>query len=549
MKTSQPFARVFWAVSLAGALLLAACGGGGDGRTSDRTGGDDTGEETPAEQIDPDEIFVGYIDHDTDQEGEPVDGGTLILAPYVFGASLDPARQTDSGIGNGELSLFYDALLRYDYENDEFIPWLAESFESNDDFTTWTVKLRDGIEFTDGTPLDSSAAKLQMERTQEFRPGLYTDGITVETPDDLTVVYHLPEGWAGFPYALSVNPGRLVSPAAVEEYGEDIVSNPVGTGPFILKSWEPGEEIVTERNPDYWDGTPHLDGVKFVNIKGDQARYDSIKAGDADMTFLRDPKVVDDMRNDGFRGFLNVYSSGEVILINNGVHSDDTPGADVRIRRAIAMAIDIDLLREDLGDGTGLWTKQFFGLTPGIDMTVDALPYDPDTASELVEEAKADGFDGKLELTCNTAPEREREAVAIQAQLNAVGFDVTIDRVPTQADTIKKYQQDGTFELACYGFSFQGPWPSTDIQKLLGPGNTLGYEDPKIEELMRGFRQANSQEERSAAADAFQEHMNETQPIVPLSSNLEYVPWSDRVHGLEMTSFSQPIFSKAWLAE
>src|SRR5699024_6206179 len=104
-------------------------------------------------------------------------------APYVFGESLDPARQTDSGVGNGELSLFYDALLRYDYENDEFHPWLAESFESNDDLTVWTVKLREGIEFSDGTPLDSAAAKLQMERTQEFRPGLYTDGIEVDTPD------------------------------------------------------------------------------------------------------------------------------------------------------------------------------------------------------------------------------------------------------------------------------------------------------------------------------------------------------------------------------
>src|SRR5699024_3424829 len=101
---------------MAGALLLSACGGDGD-RTS--TPEDRYGDE-PAETIDPDHVFVGYVDRDTDDEGEPEEGGTLVHAPYVFGESLDPARQTDSGVGNGELSLFYDALLRYDYENDEF---------------------------------------------------------------------------------------------------------------------------------------------------------------------------------------------------------------------------------------------------------------------------------------------------------------------------------------------------------------------------------------------------------------------------------------------
>lgn len=546
MKTAQPLTRRLWLTLVAGALLLTACGGGSSERTSDRTGNGDDG---PAKTVDTDEIFVGYSDRDADQEGEPVEGGTLIVAPYVFAGSLDPARQTDSGVGNGELSLFYDALLRYDYENEEFVPWLAESFESDDDFRVWTVKLREGIEFSDGTPLDSAAVKLQMDRTQEFRPGLSTDGITVETPDDLTVIYTLPESWAGFPYILSVNPGRIVSPTAVEEHGEDIISNPVGTGPFVLKSWEPGEELVAERNLSYWDGEPHLDAVKFVSIKGDQARYDSLKSGDVDLTYLRDPKVVEAGLDEGVRGFVNIYAGSEVLLINNGVHSDDTPGADVRVRQAVAMAIDIDLLGDDVGEGSGLWTKELFGKTPGMDLTVDAVPYDPDAAQALLDEAKADGYDGKIELTCDATPQREREAVAIQAQLNAIGFDVTIDRVPSIADTIKKYQQEGTFELACYGFSFQGPWPHTDLSKLVSAGNTLGYEDPEIEGHLDALREAETVEERSAAADALQERMNETQPLVPLASAREFVAWSDRVHGMDMTSFSQPIWSKAWLAE
>lgn len=543
MRKHESTGRRMLAALVVGAMLLVSCGGDSEGRGAPDEGKTSNGgQEVPAGE-------VGFVDRDTDSEGEPVEGGTLIVAPYVFAAALDPARLTDSGVGNSELALFFDALVRYDHETGEYAPWLAESFESDDEYLTWTVKLREGVTFSDGTPLDSEAVKLHMERTQEHRPRIYVEGITVETPDPLTVVFNLPEPWAGFPYALSANPGRIVSPAAVEEYGDDIVANPVGTGPFVLKSWEPGEELVAERNPDYWDGTPHLDAVKYVNIKGDQARAESIKAGDADLSYLRDPIVVDEMRDAGFRGFLNVYGGGEVLIINNGVHSDETPGADERVRQAIAMAIDIDLLRDDLGNGKGLWTKQFLGLMPQLDTTVDGVGYDPDAAAALVEEAKADGYDGKIELTCNATPERERTATAVQAQLNAVGFDVSIDRVPSQADTIKKYQQDGTFELACYGFSFQGQMPFAELSNVLRPGNTLGYEDSEIEDILLEFRQAGTREEMSAAADRLQERMNETQPLLPLSSTQEFVPWSDRVHGMDVTSFGQPIYSDVWLAK
>lgn len=548
MRTTKPFGRRLMAASLAVGLLLTACGGSEDRTGTDR--GENGSESSPdgVDSISADGV-VGYVDREADNEGEPVDGGTLVIAPYVFAASLDPARSSDSGVAFGELALFFDALARYDYETGDYEPWLAESIESDDDHGTWTVKLREGITFTDGTPLDSEAVKLHMDRTQELRPGYVTDGITVETPDDLTIVYRLAEPWAGFPYVLATNPGRIVSPAAVEEYGDDIVSNPVGTGPFILKAWNGGEELIAERNPDYWNGTPHLDAVHFVSIKGQQAAVDAMKGDDIDLTVLREPIVVDEMRDAGYRGFLNVFSSGQVLLINNGVHSDDTPGADVRVRKAIAHAIDLDLFAQDASDGRGLWSKAVLGANPHLDTTVDGLDYDPDEARRLLDEAKADGYDGKIELTCHSSPESDRRAIATQSQLNAVGFDVKLDVVASPADTIRKYQQEGTFELACYGPSFQGDVPYVGLMNMFGERNTLGYDDPEMEELLTAFRLADSREELSAAADAFQERINETQPIVPLTSNQEFIVWSDEVRGIHVTSFGQIDFSEVWLAE
>lgn len=546
MKQGISLGRRSAAMGIAVALLLAACGGSDDrGGSTNGNGGDD-GIETPSASRDAE---VGYVDRSADLEGEPVEGGTLVVAPYVFASALDPARTSDSGVAYGELALFYDALARFDYESGEYEPWLAKSIEADDAYETWTVELREGITFSDGTPLDSAAVKLHLERTQQLRPGYVTDGITVETPDDLTIVYHLPEAWAGFPYVLATNPGRIVSPAAVEEHGDDIVANPVGTGPFVLKSWDAGEELVAERNPDYWNGTPHLDAVKYVSIKGQQAVVDAMKGRDVHLTFLREPLVVDAMRDEGYRGFLNVFSSGQILLINNGVHSDDTPGADVRVRQAIARAIDIELFGQDASEGKGLWTKGVLGLNPHLDTTVEGVGYDPDEARRLLEEAKADGYDGKIELTCHTSPESDRRAIATQSQLNAVGFDVSLDMVPSPADTIRKYQQEGTFELACYGPSFQGEVPYVGLMNMFGPGNTLGYEDPEMEELLAAFRLADSREAMSEAADRLQERINETQPIVPLTSNQEFIVWRDEVHGIDVTSFSQLDFSEAWLTE
>ncbi len=524
------------------ALLVSACGGS----SSDGSSSGNEGANTPSEKTG-EAGFIGFIDRKADQAGEPVDGGTLVFAPFAPARSLDPAASTDSGIGNAELSALYDALVRYDYEAEEYVPWVAESFDSDDAGKVWTIKLREGVNFSDGTPLDSAAVKLHLERSQELRPGSYTDDITVETPDDLTVVYTLPSPWPGFLYALSVNPGRIVSPAAVEEYGDEVSEHPVGVGPFVLDKWTPGEELVAKRNPDYWDGTPHLDGIKFVTIKGDDARADSLIAGDVDAGFVRTADPLKKLMDNDLRGFQNVFPGGEVLIINNGVKSDDVPGADVRVRRAMAMALDIDLMRDDLDGGSGLWTKEILGLTPELDTTVEALPYDADKATALLDEAKADGYDGKVTLTCDATPERERKAISVQAQLNAVGFDVTIDRVPTIADTMKKYQQDGTFELACYGFSVNGNAPIAVLSKLLSPGNTLGYEDPEIEGILDDLQSAKDRAEMSTAADALQTKFNETQPLIPLVSSTELLAWTTNVHGMDMTSFNQPIFAKAWI--
>lgn len=525
-------------IGVSAALLLSACGSGAKS--------DDAGDTTGGKKAQG-ESYVGFFDRKADLSGTPKDGGTLVFGTFSSALTLDPAGATDSGVGNAELSAFYDALARYDYEKAEFVPWLAESFEADADHKVWTVKLRKGVTFSDGTPLNAEAVKLHLERTKQLRPNLYTRDITAEVKDDLTVVYTLTSPWPGFGYALATNPGRIVSPAAVDKYGADVKSNPVGTGPFVLQKWTPGEETVAKRNPTYWGDKPHLDGVKFVTIKGDQARVDSLASGDLDVAFIRGADPIKALHDQKLLGFQNIFPSGEVLVINNGAKSDKVPGADVRVRKAIALALDVDLMKQDLGGGRGLWTKQILGHAAEVDATVDAVPYDPEAATKLLDEAKADGYDGKITLTCDTTPERERKMISVQAQLNAVGFDVKIDRVPSIRDTMKKYQQDGTFELACYGFSVNGIAPIAALSEMLGSGNSLGYKDPEIDGILADIRGAKDRKELSAAADALQTKVNETQPFVPQTSAAEVVSWTTKVKGMGITAFDQPMLHEVWL--
>lgn len=530
------------AVLAALALTAGACGG------NDNAEGDDGGASSDVTQladIDPADV-IGFV-NDGGEGGTPVQGGTLEFAPFASPRTLDPAKQTDSGVGNAELAAFYDALMRYDYDKDEFVPWQAESLSPNDDNTVWTLKLRDGIKFSDGTPLDSAAVALQMERTQENRPGLYTDGITMETPDDLTVVYTLPSAWADFAYALAVNPGRIPSPAAVEKFGEDYDTNPVGSGPFVLDSWAPGEELVAKANDDYWSDGPYLDELRFVNLSGDQAKLDSLQGDDLGAGFLRDPETVNEAIDSGLPGFNNIFPVGEALIINNGVNSDDTPGHDVRVRQAIAMALDPEILNRDINNGKGLWDIGIVGGISDLDLQVEPTAFDPEGAQELLEEAKADGYDGSIALTCDSTPDREREGLSIQAQLNAVGFDVELDRVPSITDTIRKSQTEGSFEIACYGYSFQVNIPYVGLSDKLGGDNDLGYDNPNMEGLLTAMREADDDESNVAAQDAMQEGFNETQPFVPLASVRELIAWNPEVHGIDVTSYNMPIFNGAWV--
>jgi peptide/nickel transport system substrate-binding protein len=534
------------AVAAVGLLALSAVACGGD---DDGDGGSAGGDEPPSAE----RGFVG------DQpDAEPQDGGTVSFGVYAEAAGLDPTVVTGSGTAGGtELAAIYDTLLRYDPETLEYEPQLAESIEANEDSSVWTLHLRDGVTFSDGTPLDAEAVVFSMRRHVELESrfaGMVARVADFETPDPLTVVFHLQEPWAGFPFTLAYMPGMIVSPTAVQELGdEEFNRSPVGAGPYTVDRYAPGEELVLTANDDYWDGRPHLDGVRFTALQGAQANLEALDSGDLQMAFLREPKVIDDARAADYPGYLNVPSLSSLLLINHGVRGQDRPTADLRVRQAIAAALLPEQLDQRADQGHGF---------PSYDVMSSASPYhdqgstlehDPERAQQLVEEVKAEtGWDGSLELACSNIPSRSNWALAVGAQLDAVGFDVTVDTSGTVADLIRQVSVDADYDLACWGFNIDDANPFISLSQHVASDsrqNVMGYADEEMDGLIDELREASDPEAITDILNQVQARWDETIPTVPTAVAPEFIAWDQSVHGAVPTVNSMLLLDEVFLAD
>lgn len=523
--------RMALLVVLVAAVFAAACGGdSGSATGEERDGGFTTGRIGPVE---PDE--------------DPTAGGSVTLAAFVEVPGLDPVVPVGNGCcGLNELAAIYDPLVRYEPDTAEFVPQLAESLEPNADFTEWTLKLRPGVTFTDDTPLDAEAVVFNLERHSEGRfaslVGLVQE---FETPDDLTVVMRTGEPWAGLPFMLSTMPGLIGSPTAIREMGDEFSSNPVGAGPYMLDRWTPGEELVLEPNPDYWGEGPYLDELRFVNLPDPLA---AIESGDIEASTVRGVVELDRAEQAGLSGYINHQNAGMVVFINNCALESctrDLPTKDVRVRQAITLAVDPAVVDNQLNGGNGGGSYDLFSETSRWHTTSSVTP-DREEASRLLEEVKAEtGWDGTLNFKGT-----EEVGVALQAQLEAVGFSIEIE--PMGVSELIEAQTALDYELLSSSWNLDDANPYFNLANRLEstrPTNTISYGNPEMDELIRQLRGAEAPEDVQAILDGIQQQVDETFPSLVLGAVPEGYAWTSDLRGVVPTSTSGILFHDAFLAE
>lgn len=522
-----------WVTALGLVVSLAACAGDSDDTPrADPT----TGPSTPA---------AGFVNQT--KAGTPKAGGTLTFADYSEARSLDPAVTIATGSSGGSaIAAVYDVLVRGDDATGDYEPWLAESLEPDAEQDEWTLGLRDGVTFSDGTPLDAAAVKASIERYIE-RGGsdaaVLSANITeIAVPDAKTVVFTLAKPWSTFWRMLSLGAGMVVAPTA--DQGKEFT--PIGAGPFTFGSYSPAEELVLKARKDYWGGAPHLDALRFVWINGGQANLEALQAGDAQMTFLREPEVVAKARATGMPGYLALLGLGNTLWINN---REGRPGADLRVRRAISLAVDADLLAERATNGTGMPTKNIFGPESrwysGAEDEVDL-----EEAKRLVAEAKADGYDGVLELLGSGTPAGRKEAVALQGMLQAAGFTVEIQTVSTIADRIQRMYMNHDFDITTGAGSISESDPFHQLNDNLSSDsflNITGSTSPEMDAALAALQSAANDTTRQDAIDEVQELWDDAVPAVNLATMAHLLVWDKEVHGVVADSEYMMLFNDAWI--
>ncbi|MDF1604696.1 ABC transporter substrate-binding protein [Nocardioides sp. YIM 152315] len=520
---------------MATVALVAGCGSSSDDDDADKQPG--AQERTYTE---------GLLN--IDDSGEPKDGGTLSFAAFSEPAALDPAVTIAAGSTGGvEMAAIYDTLMRYESADKDFVPQLAESLEPNDDFSEWTLTLRDGVKFSDGSALDSAAVKWSQERyvaNSGPETALWAGNVTaIETPDPQTVVYKLVGPWVLFPSILSTGPGMIVAKAS--DAGAKF--QPIGAGPFTFGAWKPQEELVLKANEGYWDGRPHLDEFRSVFLSDQQAAIDSMKSGSLGMVFVRDADKVDPLLDEKTPGYMNMVAASNIAVINA---EEGRPGADVRVRKAMVMGINPDLIRERAADGHGLAGSTIFQDYSRWHGETEGLPYDPEEAKKLLEEAKADGYDGKLVYKDQSDPVSRAVALVVKANLEQVGFEVELDLDRTVADTITAVAVNHDYDVSGWGLSFREGDPFSKMFSTTDSESpaTLGMATtPEMDKLLDEFKAASGEADQVEIMDKIQQQSNEQASYLNWGPVAEYIAWSPDLHGVVGGMNSIALLSKAWI--
>lgn len=530
---------------LAGSMVVTACGAGGSagGGPNDANAAAKGGNDA---SLSKDQIWTNGVVGATDK-GTPKDGGTLTVADYTEARSLDPTKTIPNGAAGGNaLAAIYDVLERYDVTSGTFQPWLARSLTPSKNDTVWTLALRKGVTFTDGTPLNATAVLGSIGyymKNAGFNTLTLATNIKSMVPKGAdTVVFTMNAPWTGFPAMLAGGPGMIVAPAA---YKDPKNFTPIGAGPFTFGSYKPSEELVLNANPHYWKGKPHLAKLRFVWLGSDSAKMDALKSGSVDVANIRAPQDVEAARKAGYAGIMSTSGLASLFWINNRAGH---PGHDPRIRQAINAAIDPNLYAQRTAAGAGLPTRNIFATSQRLYADIPTAGYDPAKAKKLVAQAKAAGESTTLTFLGQGDPVSQAGAVATKAMLEAAGFTVKTETLTNVADQLQRIYVTHDFDMVVAAMSLSDELLYSRLASGLdskSPQNAPGYANAAMDKLVSQARSATPAQAK-VVAKKVDELWQKTIPGVVMGAGGFFQPWNSDVHGVQPDTETLMLFGQAW---
>ena len=471
-------------------------------------------------------------------QASPVRGGTLTALlhpepPYLLSA-VDPTLQMAV-----VTTKIYEGLLWYDLEMKPQ-PLLAETWSVAADGLSYVFNLRKGVKWHDGKDFTSAdvAFSLNVWKTRHARGRQsYARVIGVETPDAHTIIFRLSEPAPQMATVFSAYESPIIPKHVFD--GTDLLQNPaatapIGTGPFKFKEWKRGDNLILERNANYWDGDkPYLDRIVFRFIADASARAAALEAGEAQIGCLT-PAPLSDMerltKNPALVATVDGYQyMAPVLLLQLNVRSG--PMANQKVRQAIAHAINRDLLTKTVWFGYGHPATSPVSSVVKAWYTTEGIPtypFDPKKAEALLDEAgfKRDASGKRFKMQSDSFPggaEFTRTGEFIKQQLGRVGIDVEL-RTGDFPSYVRRIFGEYDFQsTSMYNGAF--PDPSAGLQRLYWskaakPGvpfvNATGYANPEMDKILEAAQVENDPKKRWDLYAQMQRLALTELPIIPL---------------------------------
>jgi ABC-type transport system substrate-binding protein len=458
---------------------------------------------------------------------KPVKGGSLTFGIDTEESGFNPstARWDEGGFLYGRT--VFDPLAIVNAAGG-VEPYLAESITSNDDFTSFTINLRPGIVFHDGTPLNATALYTNIEKQATSiltGPAFATNikGVSVTGP--MAVTLTMKSSWAPFPYYLAQAQTGYVAAPSMLNSADGGTSNPVGTGPFVFQDWVPNSHMTATRNPHYWrKGYPYLNSITYKPIIDYVSRADALETGEVDMMHSNTPDNLLQFR--GNRSWSYYDNSGQVvgqptvqcIQLNTAAE----PFNNHTLRVAVAKCVNRAQYSKVIDKGVDVAMNGLF--LPGSEFySKTAYPkYNPTQAAKLVKQVQQQtGSAPTFTLNSTSDPETLAAAQFLQQAWQTAGMKVTI-QIIAQA-TIINDALAGTYEATLWRqFGAVDPdlnyvwWSTTTVGPPL-PLNMARNNDPRIQTALIAGRETNDKPDRIKAYQQINEYLAQDIPYLWLA--------------------------------
>lgn len=499
----------------------------------------------------------------------PVEGGTLVFADVVTSTNL----QTQTATAYPQANILHsvlDRLTYFDTDSGEVVPWIAESWTVDAAQTVFTFVIRDGVTFSDGTPLDAEAVKANIEQFAHGNEDAaivanpdFTQVASVEASgDSVTVTLAAPN--SNFLRATTAVPAGLVSlgTLALDNAGQSDISRIVGSGPFVFESQIPDQETVFVKRADYaWppasaenQGAAYLDSVIVRAIPEVGLRAGAVTSGQADVVRGIQPS---DEQALGAAGAQAIAAPGVDLTANIlGVRVGNEPVSDERVRRALQISIDRQALIDTVLSGSYAPSGSILNRgAPGFVDLSDEFAYDPDEANELLDEAGwtlgDDGIRVKDGQQLKVTVGASSNSVAIKPGLEYVAEEwrrigVLLDNRAGDNTFASKAFADPSVPLVgtrFFNWGSLGPRLSSDTQFI------TFHADPVLGDVF-------AREQSTAPGAEKDALLEQEQRILVVEENYVIVLWDEvQVHGvaagvhIAFTSSTAPDFHGAWKAQ